>query len=47
MTQYWGGSTRHFFLLNFYNFKNIWGGAGGDLVLFDCDIEVIKAICQI
>ena len=25
MTQYWGG-TRHFFLLNLYNFKNI-GGA--------------------
>ena len=21
-----GGGTRHFFLLSFYNFKNIWGG---------------------
>ena len=25
MTQYWGG-TRHFFLLNLYNFQNIGGG---------------------
>ena len=28
MPQYWeGGRTRHFFLLIFYNFKNIGGGA--------------------
>ena len=27
MTQYWRGSTRHFFLLNLYNFKNILEGA--------------------
>ena len=27
VTQYWGGGdTRHFFLLNLYNFKNIEGG---------------------
>ena len=28
MTEYWGGGTRHFFLLTLYNFKNM-GGAGG------------------
>ena len=26
MTQYWGGGTKHFFLLILYNFKNIGGG---------------------
>ena len=26
VTEYWGGCTRHFFLLTLYNFKNIGGG---------------------
>ena len=25
VTQYWGGGTKHFYLLNLYNFKNIGG----------------------
>ena len=29
MTEYWGGGTRHFFLLTLYNFKNIGGGGRG------------------
>ena len=26
MTEYWGGGTKHFFLLTLYNFLKYWGG---------------------